>query len=341
MDVGRNLSAIGGPGGGGGGADEGTGTATTGITIDNATATNTAIGGLLFVSLGAPAAPSTTAVHAAYAANTADTKAELDLGGLAGGDLDTVIEATTAGLDGNSITVALTGDSAPAGGVSIARVGTTFIIHYESGVSTVGDVETAITGLAGADDLFGVKTGGTGATVLTAPADNFAATALAGGLDHENFPGAFTSPVVPRNLSVTFAAGWDGGNVVVTGTDPADQALTETFTAAAGTTVLGVKVFKTVTSATKATAGASGDGASIGTGKKLWISGVTMTQAIGILTVDGVSETATWDTTYNAVTPATLAPNASRAFRVAAWGSVPVAQAAHSHAVTDAGHSHA
>lgn len=332
-------TALDGDADGGGQGSTTTSSATTGLTVDNATATNTAIGGLLFVSLGSPAAPSTTAVHASYAGNTADTAAELDLGGLAAGDLDTIVEATTAGLAGNSITVQATGDSAPAGGVSIVVAGTAVHIHYESGVSTVGDVESAITALAGGDDIIGVGTGGTGATVLTAPADDFAATALAGGLDHENFPGAFTSPVVPRNLTVTFAAGWDGGNVVVTGTDPADAALNETFTASAGNTVTGVKPFKTVTSATKAAEGASGDGASIGTGNKLWISGATMTQKIGLLSVDGVTEAATWDTTYNAVTPST-APNGSRVFLAAPWGSVPVTQAAHNHAVTDAGHTH-
>lgn len=127
------------------------------------------------------AAPVEAQANAFNAALSGPAKAELDLGTLAAGNLDTVVEATTAGTAGNSITIAAAGDSPPAGGVTIARVGTTFIIHYETGVSTVANVEAAITALAGADDLFGVKTGGTGATVLAVATDDFAATALAGG----------------------------------------------------------------------------------------------------------------------------------------------------------------
>lgn len=109
-------------------------------------------------------------------------KASLDLGTLAGGDCDTVVEAHIAGVAGNSITVSLTGDSGPGAGVTIDPVVAGAVaIHYESGVSTVGNVETAITALSGADDVIDVKTPGTGATVLTSPGDDFVATSLAGG----------------------------------------------------------------------------------------------------------------------------------------------------------------
>jgi hypothetical protein len=98
-----------------------------------------------------------------------------------GASLDTIVVATTAGDEGNDLSVALLGDSALAAGVTIVRNGDAFIIHYESGVSTVSDVETAIAALAGGNDLIGVGTPGTGATVLTAPASNCPATFLAGG----------------------------------------------------------------------------------------------------------------------------------------------------------------
>lgn len=98
------------------------------------------------------------------------------------GTYNSVIEASTAGFDGNAITVALVGDSAAAAGVTITRSGTAFTIHYESGVSTVADVDAAITALAGANDLIAVKTAGTGATVLTAPGANHVAAALSGGV---------------------------------------------------------------------------------------------------------------------------------------------------------------
>jgi hypothetical protein len=174
--------------------------------------------------------------------------------GIADGKFDSVIQAVTPGTAGDAITISLTGDGAPASGVVIAhpsanifdityednvstvldiedaitaltggdklievktpgtaitkprttasdftatalaggvngggvvinRTVTAFIIHYESGYSTVGHVETAITALSGGDNLFGVKSAGTGATVLTAPGDNFTATALDGGTD--------------------------------------------------------------------------------------------------------------------------------------------------------------
>jgi hypothetical protein len=112
--------------------------------------------------------------------------------------LDTVIEATVAGVAGNAITVALVGDATAT--VRITRVGNAFTIRYESGVSTVANVETAIAALAGGDDLIAVGTGGTGATVLTAPADNSVAEFLTGGAD------AFIEkPVATSDGNIQFA----------------------------------------------------------------------------------------------------------------------------------------
>lgn len=102
--------------------------------------------------------------------------ASLDFGTLGGG-LDTVIEAVTPGDGG--LTVELVGDSPAAGGVTVDESGApAIVIHYESGVSTVADVETEIGGAA----LIQVSATGTGATVLTAPADDVPATALTGGV---------------------------------------------------------------------------------------------------------------------------------------------------------------
>ena len=104
-------------------------------------------------------------------------KATLDLGGVGSGDLDTIVRAKSPGTAGNSITVAAVGDS--GGGVTITEVGNAVTIHYESGVSDVAAVESAI---GSQSSLIEVATAGTGATVLTAPGDNFSATNLAGGL---------------------------------------------------------------------------------------------------------------------------------------------------------------
>jgi hypothetical protein len=110
-------------------------------------------------------------------------KALLDCSTLATHHEDTVIEAFVAGSAGNGITIRLLGDSPGGGGVSIVVSNGAVTIHYESGVSTVAQVETAIGNLAGASKIIDVKTAGTGATVLTAPGDNFVATPLAGGSD--------------------------------------------------------------------------------------------------------------------------------------------------------------
>ena len=117
---------------------------------------------------------------AAVGDEPAAATAFLDLGALAGGDLDTVVEAAAGdGYAGNDLTVAAVGDSGLGAGVTIDESTDNIVIHYESGVSTVAHVETAI----GLSAKLAVKTGGTGGTTLTAPGDNFTATALAGGAD--------------------------------------------------------------------------------------------------------------------------------------------------------------
>jgi hypothetical protein len=105
-------------------------------------------------------------------------KASLSLGTLAAGHLDTVVRARAAGVGGNAVTVAATGDSAPAGGVTISESGSAVTIHFEDGVSTVADVEAAI---AAHSTKIEVATAGTGATVLADATDDFTATHLAGG----------------------------------------------------------------------------------------------------------------------------------------------------------------
>ncbi len=98
---------------------------------------------------------------------------------------------------------------------------------------------------------------------------------------------AFAGPLgaidVPRNVSVTFGASWDGGNVTVTGTDQYDGAVSETIVANPGNTVDGVKVFKTVTAIAKAAVGSNADTATVGLGRLLGvvIEGRTMGGSIG------------------------------------------------------------
>lgn len=85
--------------------------------------------------------------------------------------LDTVVEATAGfGAAGNLITVQTRGSS--AAGVVITVAAPDVLIEYEDGVSTVTNVEDAITALAGADDIIGVKAGGTGANILASNASH-------------------------------------------------------------------------------------------------------------------------------------------------------------------------
>ena len=79
------------------------------------------------------------------------TKAFKDFGDVGGGNFDTVIEAHTAGVDGNDITVALVADG--SGSVSITRSGNAVTIHFIAATSTVTNVQTAIAALSGADDI--------------------------------------------------------------------------------------------------------------------------------------------------------------------------------------------
>jgi len=130
---------------------------------------------------------------------------------------------------------------------------------------------------------------------------------------------AFTisaSPVTPRNLRVTFAALWDGGNVVVVGTDQFGQAATETFTSAPGTVVVGTKIFATVASATKTAVGATANAASIGTGDKLGLP-AKPTLAYGFVgdSTPTAAAVATMDTTYGGFTPANV-PNGTLTYTV-------------------------
>ena len=157
----------------------------------------------------------------------------------------------------------------------------------------------------------------TTATVAAPAADNAVGVhaGYATGVN-VNFPGPFTSPVVPRNLSVTYDALYDGGDTTIIGTDMLDAACTEVIADVPGATVYGTKVFKTVTSATQQNLGAGGVSAGIGWGHKLGLL-VKPEVATGVLTVDGVSEPCTVDNTAQSwgFIPTTV-PNAAHNYRL-------------------------
>jgi len=126
------------------------------------------------------------------------------------------------------------------------------------------------------------------------------------------FPGPITNPAIPRNLRAVFGAAWDGGDLTVVGTNQFDAAVTEIVTAAAGTTVVGTKVFKTVTSITKDTVGTDAAGTNtvtVGTGDKLGVS-FDVVNTVALLVAGTTVEAVTMDATVDAFTP-TTAPDGS------------------------------
>ena len=261
------------------------------------------------LSVGPVAAKSATSVHAVLIGSVGRARLLLDTG-----SGDTTVTAVTGGAAGNSITISLTGDATAT--VRISRIGTAFTILYNSATSTMTNLTTAINALTGADKLIEVVTAnlGTGATVLTAAADDFVLTSLAGGSDTGNtFPGAFTNPDVPRNLRVTMAANWNAGDITVTGTNQLNTVISETFTTGSGVVRVGVKAFKTVTGATKASYGTHlTANASIGSGDTIGIP-FDVVDAVGFCYVGVTVEAGgvTINPTYNTFVPGTTTPSAT------------------------------
>lgn len=127
------------------------------------------------------------------------------------------------------------------------------------------------------------------------------------------FPGPITNPATPRNVRAVFAASYDGGDITLVGTDQFNRAQTEVITAAAASTVVGVKVWKTITSITKATVGATANTVSIGTGDLIGITDVPVSGSPVLLFTNGVAEAVTFNATANGFTPTTV-PNGSVAY---------------------------
>jgi hypothetical protein len=140
-------------------------------------------------------------------------KASLDLSPNTATPLDTVLEATTTGVAGNEITVTLSYLPAIFSNVLIAVSGDDVVVTFKSG-ATIADLESAVSALAGSDDIVGVRTAGTAGTAL-AQADVFAATYLAGGRGVSTSPSAdsinnkgdvlwFDRPLLVAGLKLAF-----------------------------------------------------------------------------------------------------------------------------------------
>lgn len=124
-----------------------------------------------------------------------------------------------------------------------------------------------LTGVGG-----GGGAGSAGTPIITAIAPAaVSATAIAAAKAASNATNAYTlagQPDYPRIVGVVCSgAGWDGGDITFVGTDPFDRSITEVITPNNSTTPkYGVKLFKTVISATKGAVGASAITASLGYG---------------------------------------------------------------------------
>lgn len=80
-----------------------------------------------------------------------------------------------------------------------------------------------------------------------------------------------TNPTVPRVITVKGNQAGVAGNVVITGTNMADEAITETIVAADAGTVAGLKAFKTVTKINVPALVGAGDTIAIGVGPALGV----------------------------------------------------------------------
>jgi hypothetical protein len=136
--------------------------------------------------------------------------------------------------------------------------------------------------------------------------------AVAGNAVANLFPGPITNPVTPRNLSAVAAASYNGGALTIVGTNQFNVAQTEVITPVAASTVYGTKVFKTVTSITKAAVGGASAAVSVGTGDKIGVN-YNIANSTGLMYVGGVLEAVTVDPVADAWT-ATSVPNGTLSF---------------------------
>lgn len=143
-------------------------------------------------------------------------------------------------------------------------------------------------------------------------------TVIASSLAGNNGSNALTGLVQPVgaavNLTVFMHTGWSGGDVTINGTDQFDQAVTEVFTSGSNVSRIGVKIFKTITSGSKATVGGTAAVADFAQGNKFGFVGkMNLTDAVGAFLfwcnrgtsdLNVLDSAPVFDSTYNGVTPA-------------------------------------
>lgn len=117
------------------------------------------------------------------------------------------------------------------------------------------------------------------------------------------------------SLDVVFDAGWDGGDVTITGTGASGGPLVETFTGGDGVTRTGAKAFATITSIANSLD--SGAGVKVATVQTGSLFGVANT-GVGFvkLIVDGVPESTASTNSTNGTFAPTTSPNGAKAFEI-------------------------
>jgi hypothetical protein len=132
---------------------------------------------------------------------------------------------------------------------------------------------------------------------------------------------ASTQPGHPVTLDVAFAAGWEGGNITVTGVGPSGRAVSETYTASPGSTVTGSKAFATVDASgiVNSAPSSTGDAATVQTGASLGLATEGVPTFI-MLTVNGVAEAFAATDPANATFQPTTARDGTKTFEV--WYSI-------------------
>ncbi len=136
------------------------------------------------------------------------------------------------------------------------------------------------------------------------------------------FPGPFTNPATPRTVLAQFTALWDGGNILLTGTDQFDTVITDTLVSPGvpGGFVASTKIFKTITAASKTAIGVAAVGVTLGPGIKIGFlhhldASVASSPVLVMNVVDGVIDTiASIDMTYHGWTPGSTQPNGGHEF---------------------------
>jgi hypothetical protein len=78
------------------------------------------------------------------------------------------------------------------------------------------------------------------------------------------FPGPIVDVDVPRIVTATFAAGWQGGDITITGINALGAAATETIADNPGATVSGTTLWRSVTGISKETVAGTTDTVSVG-----------------------------------------------------------------------------